>query len=54
MLTFDVSNVNKQEIKLMKLGAIRDKMVADMKSKGINEKYFGEMKSMDINKFLMK
>jgi len=45
---------NFKEMELIKLCAVRDKMVADMKAKGVSEKYFGEMKSMDIEKFLMK
>ncbi len=38
----------------MKLETFREKMVADMKSKGINDKYFGEMMTIDIKKLLMK
>ncbi|KAL3781917.1 hypothetical protein ACHAW5_003793 [Stephanodiscus triporus] len=34
----------------VKLEAIRDKMVRDMKSKGIDERYFGEITSLDIGR----
>jgi hypothetical protein len=38
----------------VKLEAVREKMVEDMRGNGIDERYFGEMISLDINKFLMK
>lgn len=38
----------------VKLEAVREKMVEDMRAKGIDERYYGEMLSLDIGKFLIK
>jgi hypothetical protein len=37
-----------------KLGAIRDKMVEDLRKKGINPKYLSEMQMCDIEKIQMR
>jgi len=37
-----------------KLGAIRDKMVDDLRKKGINPKYLSEMQMCDIEKIQMR
>ena len=41
-------------VERIKLFAIRDKMVDDMKKKGIDEKYLSEMMNIDIAKLQMR
>jgi len=50
---YQEGSVIKQQLaeERVKLEAVREKMVRDMKIKGIDERYFGEMTSLDINKF---
>jgi hypothetical protein len=37
-----------------RLGAIRDKMVADLEAKGVSGRYLSEMKNVDISKILRR
>jgi hypothetical protein len=39
---------------IARLSAVRDKMVADLESKGVNPKYLTEMKNVDIAKILLR
>jgi len=45
---------NSWKVERLKLEGIRDKMVAEMRSKGINDKYLSEMMTIDIERLQMR